>query len=235
MTETQFAQAPDQLAVRELQVGGKTLVTTLLCVRLTPKSELKSLYQQRWHIELNFRNRKTTMGLEILSSKRPAMAIKELWVYLLACNLVRRMMEQAAGIGGAAEQTEFRARAATLHGLPALFDPPRSRCQAHFSASHRETTGREKTWTHRATRDQTKAETLSAIDKTPPPPAQRITASRTPLMLKSVPFVSDNSFGQNDWRLSSRGASANRHRAQRAPAERRRHHRGYARRQRPAP
>ena len=71
MTEAQFAQAPDRLAVRELQVGGKTLVTTLLCAKLTPKSELKSLYRQRWHVELNFRNLKTTMGLEILNSKGP--------------------------------------------------------------------------------------------------------------------------------------------------------------------
>ena len=100
MTQTQFAQAPDRLAVRELQVGGKTLVTTLLCAKLTPKSELRSLYQQRWHVELNFRNLKTTMGLEILSSKSPAMAIKEIWVYLLAYNLVRRMMQQAAGTEG---------------------------------------------------------------------------------------------------------------------------------------
>ena len=71
MTQAQYAQAPDRLSVRELQVGGKTLVTTLLCAKLTPKSELKSLYQQRWHVELNFRNLKTTMGLEILSSKSP--------------------------------------------------------------------------------------------------------------------------------------------------------------------
>jgi hypothetical protein len=98
MTETQFAQAPDRLTVRELQVGGKTLVTTLLCAKLTPKSELKSLYRQRWHVELDFRHLKTTMGMEMLSSKSPAMAVKEIWVHLLAYNLIRRMMLQAAGI-----------------------------------------------------------------------------------------------------------------------------------------
>ena len=100
MTPAQFAQAPDRLAVRELQVGGKTLVTTLLCAKLTPKSELKLLYRQRWHVELNFRYLKTTMGMEMLSSKSPTMAIKELWVYLLAYNLIRRMMLQAADIEG---------------------------------------------------------------------------------------------------------------------------------------
>ena len=100
MTQTQFAQAPDRLAVRELQVGGKTLVTTLLCAKRIPKGELKSLYRQRWHVELNFRHLKTTMGLEILGSKSPAMAIKEIWVHLLAYNLIRRMMQQAARIVG---------------------------------------------------------------------------------------------------------------------------------------
>ena len=100
MTEAQYLQAPDRLTVRELQVGGKTLVTTLLCAKQTPKNELKALYQQRWQVELDFRNLKTTMGMETLSSKSPAMAIKEIWVHLLAYNLVRRMMLQAATIDG---------------------------------------------------------------------------------------------------------------------------------------
>lgn len=100
MTETQFSQAPDRLMAREVQVGGKTLVTTLLCAKQTPKSELKKLYRQRWHVELDFRHLKTTMGMEMLSSKSPAMVIKEIWVHLLAYNLIRRMMQQAAGMGG---------------------------------------------------------------------------------------------------------------------------------------
>ncbi len=100
MTDKQFAQAPDRLAVRELQVGGKMLVTTLLCAKKTPKNELKLLYRQRWHVELDFRNLKTTMGMEMLSSKSPAMAIKEIWIHLLAYNLIRRMMLQAADMEG---------------------------------------------------------------------------------------------------------------------------------------
>lgn len=100
ITESHYAQAPDRLAVRELLVGGKTLVTTLLCVKRIPKRELKSLYRQRWHVELDFCNLKTTMGMERLSSKSPAMAIRETWVYLLAYNLIRRMMLQAANIEG---------------------------------------------------------------------------------------------------------------------------------------
>jgi hypothetical protein len=72
------------------------LVTTLLCPRQTGKSALKRLYRNRWHVELDLRNIKTTLGMERLSCQSPAMAIKEIWVYLLAYNLIRMMMAQAA-------------------------------------------------------------------------------------------------------------------------------------------
>ena len=100
MTEVDYAQAPDRLTVRELHVGGKTLVTTLLCAKQAPKNELKLLYRRRWQVELDFRHLKTTMGMDVLSSKSPAMAVKEIWVHLLAYNLIRRMMLQAARIEG---------------------------------------------------------------------------------------------------------------------------------------
>ena len=96
MTQADYAQAPDTLAVRELRAGGKTLVTTLLCPKQTPRSALKALYRKRWHVELDLCNIKTTLGMERLSCKTPAMAIKEIWVYLLAYNLIRLMMAQAA-------------------------------------------------------------------------------------------------------------------------------------------
>lgn len=96
MTQTDFDQAPATLRVRELHTGGKILVTTLLCPKAIPKAALKNLYQRRWNVELDLRNIKTTLGLEILSCKTPAMAEKEVWVYLLAYNLIRLLMAQAA-------------------------------------------------------------------------------------------------------------------------------------------
>ncbi len=77
-------------------MAGKILVTTLLCPTQTPKRALKMLYQSRWHIELDLRSIKTTLGMDMLSCKTPAMAIKEIWVYLLAYNLIRLLMAQAA-------------------------------------------------------------------------------------------------------------------------------------------
>ncbi len=96
MSPEEYAQAPATLKVREFQAGGKIMVTTLLCPKATPKSMLKVLYRQRRHVELDLRNLETTLGMEHLRCKTPAMALKELWVYLLAYNLIRLLMAQAA-------------------------------------------------------------------------------------------------------------------------------------------
>lgn len=96
MTQADFDQAPSTLMVRELRTGGKTLVTTLLCPKATHKSALKALFRSRWHVELDLRNIKSTLGMERLSCQTPTMARKEMWVYLLAYNLIRLMMAQAA-------------------------------------------------------------------------------------------------------------------------------------------
>ena len=96
MSPADYERAPDTVTVRELRTGGKTLVTTLLCPKQVGKSALKRLYHDRWHVELDLRNIKTTLGMDRLSCLSPEMAIKEIWVYLLAYNLIRLMMAQAA-------------------------------------------------------------------------------------------------------------------------------------------
>ena len=96
MSDDAYEQAPATLTIRELRTGGKTLVTTLLCPKKTSKADLRLLYRDRWHVELDLRNIKTTLGMERLSCQRPHMAVKEIWVYLLAYNLIRMMMAQAA-------------------------------------------------------------------------------------------------------------------------------------------
>jgi hypothetical protein len=57
---------------------------------------LAALYQKRWHVEVDFRNIKTTLGMNILSCKTPEMCLKEIWTYFLANNLIRLFMSQAA-------------------------------------------------------------------------------------------------------------------------------------------
>ena len=71
MSVEQYESAPDTLDIRELEVGGKTLVTTMTCPSTTSKSALKDLYKRRWQVELDIRNIKTTLGMETLSCKTP--------------------------------------------------------------------------------------------------------------------------------------------------------------------
>jgi hypothetical protein len=96
MSPEEYEQVPETLTVREFYAGGKIMVTTFLCPKDAPKAILKALYQRRWSVELDLRNIKTTLGMEHLRCMTPEMALKELWVYLLAYNLIRLLMAQAA-------------------------------------------------------------------------------------------------------------------------------------------
>lgn len=96
MSQERYDQTPELLTVRELKVSGKVLVTTLTYPKFATKNELKALYKSRWHVELDIRNIKDTMGMNILSCKTPSMVLKEMWIYLLAYNLIRLLMAQSA-------------------------------------------------------------------------------------------------------------------------------------------
>lgn len=78
MSQEDYDSAPKTLTVRELEVGHKILVTTLLSPKTASRKSLKDLYQQRWHVELDLRNIKTTLGMETLSCKTPDMIEKEI-------------------------------------------------------------------------------------------------------------------------------------------------------------
>lgn len=96
MPSPQYAAFPDELTVREVKVDGQILVTTLIDHRKVRKGELDQLYARRWNVELDLRNIKTTLGREVLRCQTPQMIEKELWVHLLAYNLIRLLMAQAA-------------------------------------------------------------------------------------------------------------------------------------------
>lgn len=102
---------PDSITVRELiytvdrpgfRTTAVTLVTTLLDPVEYPAAELAELYRQRWHIELNFRHLKITMGMDVLRCKSVDGVLKELYVFALAYNLVRRVVLLAAERQGVA-------------------------------------------------------------------------------------------------------------------------------------
>jgi len=96
MDEATYATMPETLTMREVRAGGRTLITTLTDAHTTPKPALAELYAMRWHVELDLRAIKTVMQMDILRCKTPAMVEKEIAVHLLAYNLVRTVMAQAA-------------------------------------------------------------------------------------------------------------------------------------------
>lgn len=114
MTREEYDAFPSEISVREVAVEIKQqgfraktliLVSTLLDAREVSKTALASLYSCRWFIELSLRALKETMGMDILRGKTPSMIRKELWVHLLAYNLIRRWMAQAAWCSGKAVAT----------------------------------------------------------------------------------------------------------------------------------
>jgi len=109
MSPEQYQAAPEQITVREAKVGGRILVTTMLDASSVDKRELDALYRRRWNIELDLACIKTTLGMDVLACRTAAMVEKELWVHLLAYNLIRLIMAQAGLQAGCApRQLSFK-------------------------------------------------------------------------------------------------------------------------------
>lgn len=100
MDEASYERVPERLRVRELRIGGRVLVSTVLDAHHVPAQEIDALYRSRWHIELDLRAIKAVMGMDILRCKSPEMVRKEVAVHLLAYNLVRAVMARAATMAG---------------------------------------------------------------------------------------------------------------------------------------
>jgi hypothetical protein len=109
MDEAAYEQMPGELAVRELRlqvsqrgfrVRTLVLVTTLLDAQLYNQQELARAFRFRWHVELDLRAIKQTMKMNVLRCKTPAMVRKEIWMHLLAYNLIRTLMARAAEQAG---------------------------------------------------------------------------------------------------------------------------------------
>ena len=100
MSDQAYREALQHLRVREFKADGKIMVTTLNCPKAASKDALSTLYKRRWSVELDIRHIKDTLGMGVLSCKTPDMVLKEIWVYLLAYNLIRLLMVQSALISG---------------------------------------------------------------------------------------------------------------------------------------
>src|SRR5262249_35160962 len=82
------------------RVRKSVVVTTLLEPRTYPAKELGDLFRQRWHAELDLRSLKTHMHMEMLRTRSPEMVRKEVAAHLLAYDLIRGVMAEAARSAG---------------------------------------------------------------------------------------------------------------------------------------
>lgn len=107
MEEETYRQFPDELVMREVRIHIKckgrkvrtrtiTIATTLYDHEEYCKADLGDLYRRRWQAELNLRSLKTVLQMDVLRGKTPEMVHKEIWAHLLAYNMVRKVMAQAA-------------------------------------------------------------------------------------------------------------------------------------------
>jgi hypothetical protein len=110
LSKDEFDTLPQTITVREIYYyiiipGFRTqrvsLITTLLDATTYSSLELVGVYGKRWEVELDLRHLKTTLGMDILRCKTPSMVRKEIYVYLLAYNLLRSLMWSAGTTYGA--------------------------------------------------------------------------------------------------------------------------------------
>lgn len=105
LSALQWAGLPMEMTLRAVKgscyrkgyrVRQVTVVTTLLDPQLYPAAEILEAYRRRWRLEMCLDDLKTTLEMETLRSRSPEMAQKELYTRLMAHNLIRCTIAQAA-------------------------------------------------------------------------------------------------------------------------------------------
>jgi hypothetical protein len=105
MDQETYERMPRSIRVREVhvqvnepgfRVQSLILATTLTDADAYSSDDLAELYHQRWLVELDIRTLKITLGMDVLRCKSPDMVTKEIWTCLLAYNLIRQRILQAA-------------------------------------------------------------------------------------------------------------------------------------------
>jgi hypothetical protein len=127
-----YRALPDYITVREARIrvrqpGFRTrsivVVTTLLDPEQATKEDLATLYRARWNNELDLRSLKSAMQMRELRCKTPDLVRKEVWAHVLAYNLIRTVMAQAAARHGIAPRTiSFTGAMQTLEAFQPLLE-----------------------------------------------------------------------------------------------------------------
>jgi hypothetical protein len=95
-------------------------------------SDLASLYRARWNAELDLRSLKQTMQMDILRCKTPELVRKEIWTHILAYNLIRTIIAQAASKHHIEPRTiSFKGAVQTLEAFQPLIATQGDRDRTH--------------------------------------------------------------------------------------------------------
>jgi hypothetical protein len=100
------------------RVQSLTIATTLLEASEFTKDDLATLYRARWHAELDLKSLKETLQMRVLRCKTPELVRKEFWTHILAYNLIRTIIAQAASKHGIAPRSiSFKGAVQTLEAF----------------------------------------------------------------------------------------------------------------------
>lgn len=142
MDQATYDQMPESVSVRLVEVDVKqkgfrvkslTIATTLLDATRYTRDDLAELYHRRWMAELDIRTIKITLDMDVLRCKSPEMVRRELWVGLLAYNLIRQAILNAASTSSLSpRQLSFAAAmqqiAASVTSVFYMDDAERTKC-----------------------------------------------------------------------------------------------------------
>jgi hypothetical protein len=91
---------PETIQVRQIKVtisqpGFRVkhfyIATTLLDADRYPEEKIAELYLKRWHVETFFHDLKTTLDMDVLRCKSPDMVEKEVLMYFIVFNALKRL------------------------------------------------------------------------------------------------------------------------------------------------
>ncbi|MHC1774724.1 MAG: IS4 family transposase [Lentimicrobium sp.] len=89
-------EKPAKLLIRRIQCkspeGDDYVLFTTVLDKTIAKDDFQLLYLTRWDIEIGIREIKTVMDINVLRSKTPDMALKELCISLSTYNLIRKVI-----------------------------------------------------------------------------------------------------------------------------------------------
>lgn len=127
MSEEEYETYPEFITIREIRIrvenqGFRTheiIVHTSLCDNIDySKEDIAALFRRRWQAELHLRSLKTIMQMEHLRCKKPHRVRNEIRTHMLAYNLIRGVMAEAAMEGNVEPwQISFKSTLTTVSDM----------------------------------------------------------------------------------------------------------------------